>query len=903
MKDYALLNDVNRLIPLGVLTTDAIRLPGPEPEAPDGWNWLPPGFAETCKWLDYLASVDAVRLTYAIREVVIIRVYAVPGAILRGVDGLLNALDGSESSWNGVIQYKPVWQRRTMTLAQMYNNIESPTGDITVPGMISTLYPYQARSVSTMLQHEIEPKPFVDPRLIRIDGPVTSYLDGNKFFRFPAMVTAPRGGILGEEMGSGKTCEVLALILASLGQTPVIPEFTEVIMSDIPAHTLAEHAAKAAQTVPWQWQYLSDTCVRLLKKYRQSYVIPPPPPRTRRPVIQLGRRVDLSHATLIVVPDTLVDQWQHEIRKHVQQGALRVLVVTRGPLKNLLEYDIVLISHSRFSREEEQIGAVSRCLCAYAGNTRIIDCTCPPPQNYVSPLTSIHWLRLIVDEGHTMSSHNKAVRFAASLFVERRWVVSGTPSRGLVGASAEGYEMQNEKFDLEKLGLTMEFLKVPLKQSWRNLSKRFHKRDPGDAVVDLFNAVFVRNRQADISKDVVLPPLTRKTVLLDCTPSNMQAQNIFNALIAVNAVTSQRVDQDYFFHKSQNTALQAIVRNILQSTFYWTGTSLKMISDACDIATRCLEKYEGADHDLLQQAISVFQTAMNDPIWLDCSISHEMSYYLDSFPEDAKRYYCRHNSYTGGSLNRAQNAVLEAASIAMDTDTDLDEHYTHWLTVAGVRHLKNTKRTVMHPPPPWKTNLTHTSSAKLNYLLSEIVKHDEKILIFSDFVDHSFHLAEALDIIGVEYLLYASTLTAERKSQYIMTFNTSEKFRVMIMDLQLAAHGLNLSTASRVYFIRQVWSGAVESQAIKRAHRIGQTRPVHVETLVLKGTIEEMIYRRRLSLSASEVGDTKNITDDYILRSAIRNPTFITNSSVSTAEYGIFHLHQKKESDIKRRKP
>lgn len=105
---------------------------------------------------------------------------------------------------------------------------------------------------------------------------------------------------------------------------------------------------------------------------------------------------------------------------------------------------------------------------------------------------------------------------------------------------------------------------------------------------------------------------------------------------------------------------------------------------------------------------------------------------------------------------------------------------------------------------------------------------------------------------------------------------------MMIMDLQLAAHGLNLSTASRVYFVQQCWSGAIESQAIKRAHRIGQTRPVKVEVLVLKDSIEEAIYKRRMNLTGTQLGDTKLITDDSVLRTAIKNPKFLLEPETRT---------------------
>lgn len=81
-----------------------------------------------------------------------------------------------------------------------------------------------------------------------------------------------------------------------------------------------------------------------------------------------------------------------------------------------------------------------------------------------------------------------------------------------------------------------------------------------------------------------------------------------------------------------------------------------------------------------------------------------------------------------------------------------------------------------------------------------------------------------------------------------MTFNTSENVAAIIMDTKLAAFGIDLSSASRVYFVSPVWQTATMRQAVKRAHRIGQTRPVHVETLVIRDSFEEAILNRRSEL-------------------------------------------------------
>jgi hypothetical protein len=84
-----------------------------------------------------------------------------------------------------------------------------------------------------------------------------------------------------------------------------------------------------------------------------------------------------------------------------------------------------------------------------------------------------------------------------------------------------------------------------------------------------------------------------------------------------------------------------------------------------------------------------------------------------------------------------------------------------------------------------------------------------------------------------------------------------------------------LSSASRVYFVNPVFSPQVEAQAVKRAHRIGQTKPVFVETLVLKGSIEDVILDRRSHMSNEEHNKCKSILDDQTMYDWIKNISFL----------------------------
>ncbi|KAL8703917.1 MAG: hypothetical protein Q9225_008105 [Loekoesia sp. 1 TL-2023] len=177
-----------------------------------------------------------------------------------------------------------------------------------------------------------------------------------------------------------------------------------------------------------------------------------------------------------------------------------------------------------------------------------------------------------------------------------------------------------------------------------------------------------------------------------------------------------------------------------------------------------------------------------------------------------------------------------------------------------------------------KTRLSGTASAKLSYLLDRItVLHEsKKILIFYEGDNIAFYIAQTLELLGIQFLIYTGSLSALRKSAYITTFNTTETFRVLLMDVHQAAHGLHIAAASRVFFVNPVWQPTVEAQAIKRAHRIGQKRPVYVETLVLKDTLEDRMLRRRKNMSAQEHHKAeKSLLDDDVMEQLIKDADFI----------------------------
>ena len=61
--------------------------------------------------------------------------------------------------------------------------------------------------------------------------------------------------------------------------------------------------------------------------------------------------------------------------------------------------------------------------------------------------------------------------------------------------------------------------------------------------------------------------------------------------------------------------------------------------------------------------------------------------------------------------------------------------------------------------------------------------------------------------------------------QFVDPYFTND---VLIMQIMSGCEGLNLQEYNQIYFTSPHWNPAVEDQAVARAHRIGQKKPVSV---------------------------------------------------------------------------
>jgi superfamily II DNA or RNA helicase len=132
-------------------------------------------------------------------------------------------------------------------------------------------------------------------------------------------------------------------------------------------------------------------------------------------------------------------------------------------------------------------------------------------------------------------------------------------------------------------------------------------------------------------------------------------------------------------------------------------------------------------------------------------------------------------------------------------------------------------------------------SAKLSWLLESLppmLEEGRRVLLFSQFSSMLRLLSKELANLGIPHAFLTGD-TVDRTAQ-VDRFQSGE-VPVFLLSLKAGGSGLNLTAADTVILWDPWWNPAAEAQAVDRAHRIGQDRPVFVYRLLATATVEERV--------------------------------------------------------------
>ncbi|WP_153812371.1 DEAD/DEAH box helicase [Streptomyces sp. SUK 48] len=159
-------------------------------------------------------------------------------------------------------------------------------------------------------------------------------------------------------------------------------------------------------------------------------------------------------------------------------------------------------------------------------------------------------------------------------------------------------------------------------------------------------------------------------------------------------------------------------------------------------------------------------------------------------------------------------------------------------------------------------------SAKLDRLreiVREAGENGQKTLVFSNFKDVLGVVRGELAPDTVLFGPLTGGVPAARRQLLVDDFAAAPGPAVLLAQIQAAGVGLNMQAASVVVICEPQIKPTIEHQAVGRAHRMGQVRPVRVYRLLATGGVDE----RLVKMLAAKT----RLFDAYARRSAVAEAT------------------------------
>lgn len=164
-------------------------------------------------------------------------------------------------------------------------------------------------------------------------------------------------------------------------------------------------------------------------------------------------------------------------------------------------------------------------------------------------------------------------------------------------------------------------------------------------------------------------------------------------------------------------------------------------------------------------------------------------------------------------------------------------------------------------------------------LVDEAIENGQKVIIFSYFRNVLMTLQRVLGSKTLEPITGGVSVT--KRQEIVDTFSEDESKSVLLAQVVVGGVGLNIQAASVVIFAEPQIKPSLEAQAIARAQRMGQTRPVFVYRVLNERSVDERIvqlletkqnvfdvYADR-SVAADENDEATSITEGTVVKEII----------------------------------
>lgn len=150
--------------------------------------------------------------------------------------------------------------------------------------------------------------------------------------------------------------------------------------------------------------------------------------------------------------------------------------------------------------------------------------------------------------------------------------------------------------------------------------------------------------------------------------------------------------------------------------------------------------------------------------------------------------------------------------------------------------------------------------ARLLDLVDEIVSNDEKVVIFSNWVDPLKPIHKFLKARGHKVCCYTGTMSQEDRQKHKQVFINNPSYKVMIGTVGALGTSHTLTVARNVIFYDSPWNPADIEQCEDRCHRPGTNQSVNVYSLISKDTVDDKVHQ----ILSKKEGTSQYIVDNNL---------------------------------------
>ncbi|RHY31333.1 hypothetical protein DYB32_003590 [Aphanomyces invadans] len=539
-----------------------------------------------------------------------------------------------------------------------------------------------------------------------------------------------------------------------------------------------------------------------------------------------GRRVATnqlrpSHASLIIVPDTLMAHWSYQLKMHTT--GLRVLFDSRKNVPDvdvLEQYDVVVTSFGRLATHwmhHRPLSALERRAPERLGSENQRNYADGVEHKSLSPLSQLHWVRIIVDEGHKLggTAITNAMQMLCSLSADKRWIMTGTPTphvaqtdglRHLHGLLRFLQEMPYGCNDGKPwycgrggcavLAMVDGRLQAIAKPFEAKCVKGYMRLER------LLNRIMLRHVKADVAS---IPPPIFITTVVNPTPVEFRIYNGVVGVVRGNLIVT-KWDPETPGPLHKDSLLNPDNRYEGLGCAQYMRNAQDGNCTPCEVCRRELQ--------------FVMVTVCGHLVCADCIEKH-----VDT------------HGFVPGPVLRTTCPVCKA-TFDWEHFQELQPGFDYkWTSDDASPAPVGSAPLGVRPPP--------TQPPSLAPGRIDGVDGDEDHIWASskglDFQEHIYRIRPDFARAGLRFVSFLSgEVKLSARLQQLRDFRDNDDIHVLFMT-EIGAIGLDLSFVTHIFLMDEIWDKSVEKQVIARAHRMGATESVIVEQLEMRGSMEALV--------------------------------------------------------------